>query len=138
MAANVLPASGSAVTINGTELCASEWEIEFMGGLIDVTSFCDGGFSDRIAGVKDARASIRGFAPYGTLSVTAGQTLTELRLLARAAVDNVDPEPDLAALGYRMPLAVVDRVRHSAAVRDGVRYDFDAFNKGPFYYVIPT
>lgn len=125
-------AYGSWINLNGTVLCMSEWELEFDGGPIDVTTFCDGGYSDTIGGVRSARGSIRGFWDFNTPphdvppSIIAGASLTNLQLGLIT--------PTAGSPVYTFPIFLITTVRVVAAVRDAIKLDFDFVNRGSWTY----
>lgn len=127
-----LPAYGTWIDLNGVTLCMSEWELEFDGGPIDVTTFCDGGYSDTMGGVRSAKGTIRGFwrsdqnphddPPF----IVAGETLADLSLGVQT--------PVAGSPFYNFPVFLVTTVRVVAAVRDALKLDFDFVNRGTWTY----
>ena len=137
MAAGVIPASGNYITLAGVALCMSEWEVEFDGGLIDATTFCDGGFSDRISTIKDAHISVRGFWDVRLNlhaippNITGGASIANLILGVKNAA--ADGAPLIGQ--YTFPLVIVDKVHVVSAVRDALKLDFECYNRGPWTYL---
>lgn len=126
------PAYGTWIDLAGVTLCMAEWELEFDGGPIDVTTFCDGGYSDTMGGVKSARGSIRGFwnllqNPHGVPpNIRAGETLSDLLLGVRT--------PVAGSPFYEFEFFLITTVRVVSVVRDALKLDFDFVNRGEFTY----
>lgn len=133
MAAGARAASGSYAAINGTALCFAEWDLEFNPNLADVSTFCDGGYADKVATLFEARGNLRGFWNFTQKphtdppNIRAGNRLTGLVL----RVSNAAGE---TATAYTFPTFVIGVVRVNTVIRDVVKLDFEFFNAGTFTY----
>lgn len=133
MATGVVAATGSLIDLDGVTLCMAEWELELDPGLVDATSFCDGGYAFRVATVKDLHGSVRGFwnvvtNPHAVPpNIRAGALLSDLKLY---------PVSTNLLSYWDIPSLIIDRVRVVAAVRDALKLDFDFYSQGAWVYPV--
>jgi hypothetical protein len=157
MALGTMSAAGTYISLNGTALCMAEWTLRANPNLVDATTFCDtavlstplapvvagayqnsvwGGYSDSVPTVTDVFIEVKGYWNFNQKPHVTPYLIVAGRTMSTLVLGILNPVTGLAAAGptYTFPVYIVDEVRTLAVVRDALKIEFTARNRGQFTY----